>query len=299
MSDEEEGQWYHDDLPRFRDALAFTAAETGFSARLIEKDYFCSLILHDLSGLFDQELVFKGGSCLSKVHAAFFRLSEDLDFCVSMRPDASRSERRHASLPFRDHVIGLPTRHAMFEMVEQIEGHNDSRQYNGGLAYRSAVTGEYEHIKVEVSLREENLSPPEFLPARTLLRDPHSSQPAFRVVMVRALQLAEAYAEKIRAALTRREPAIRDFFDIDHAVRDALFSHRDQGMLTLVSAKLAVAGNDAVDLSETKTLLLRGQIESQLRPVLRTVDFEAFDLQRVVAVLEDLLNNLTQSEKSS
>ena len=293
MSDDVKVRWYHDDFPRFPDALAFTAAETGFSARLIEKDYFCSLVLHDLSGLFDQGLIFKGGTCLSKVHAAFFRLSEDLDFCVSIRPDASRSERRHASLPFRDHLTALPTRHALFELVEQIEGHNEARQYNGRFAYRSAMTGEHEHIKVEISLREETLLPPELLPARTLLRDPHSSQTMLPVVKVRVLQLKEAYAEKIRAALTRREPAIRDFFDIDHAVRDALFGHRDQEMLTLVAAKLAVAGNDPVNLSESKTSLLRGQIEAQLRPVLRTVDYEAFNLQRVIAVLEELIHSLT------
>src|SRR5262245_44864651 len=71
--------WYHEDLRRFRDALTLTEAESGFSARLIEKDYYCSLLLLDLSGPFEQGLVFKGGTCLSKVHADFFRLSEDLD----------------------------------------------------------------------------------------------------------------------------------------------------------------------------------------------------------------------------
>jgi hypothetical protein len=31
----------HEDPVLFREALSFTAAETGFTARLIEKDYFC------------------------------------------------------------------------------------------------------------------------------------------------------------------------------------------------------------------------------------------------------------------
>src|SRR5690242_10709339 len=39
---------------------------------------------------------------------------------------------------------------------------------------------------------------------------------------------------------TRREPAIRDFFDIEHGVRLALFDHRSQPLLDLVAAKLAV-----------------------------------------------------------
>ncbi len=97
MSNEPGSPWYHEDLPRFRDALTLTEAETGFSSRLIEKDYYCSLLLDDLSGPFEQGLVFKGGTCLSKVHAEFFRLSEDLDFShlCPARCDEIRASRSH------------------------------------------------------------------------------------------------------------------------------------------------------------------------------------------------------------
>jgi len=36
---------------------------------------------------------------------------------------------------------------------------------------------------------------------------------------VRSLTYAEAMAEKLRAALSRQDVAIRDFFDVDHALR--------------------------------------------------------------------------------
>ncbi len=109
---------------------------------------------------------------------------------------------------------------------------------------------------------------------------------------VQVLRIQEAYAEKIRAALTRREPAIRDFFDLDHAVRSALFDHRNRAVLDLVAAKLSVAGNNPVDLSEAKVARLRGQVETHLRPVLRTMDYEAFDLKRAVSMLEELARQL-------
>jgi len=35
----------HEDPSLFREAVNFTAAETGFSSRLVEKDYFCSVLL--------------------------------------------------------------------------------------------------------------------------------------------------------------------------------------------------------------------------------------------------------------
>ena len=70
----------------FREALAHSEAATGFTATLIEKDYYCSLILQYLFGR-ETSLVFKGGTCLSKIYADFYRLSEDLDFVISVNWD--------------------------------------------------------------------------------------------------------------------------------------------------------------------------------------------------------------------
>ena len=65
----------------FREALGYTEASTGFQASMIEKDYYCSLILDRLFDA-DTDLVFKGGTCLSKVYTDFYRMSEDLDFVL-------------------------------------------------------------------------------------------------------------------------------------------------------------------------------------------------------------------------
>lgn len=59
----------HEDAVLFREAVSFTAAETGFAPRLIEKDYFCTVLLAYLSAAAGAELVFKGGTCLAKVHS--------------------------------------------------------------------------------------------------------------------------------------------------------------------------------------------------------------------------------------
>ncbi len=69
----------HEDETLFREAVNFTAARTGFGQRLIEKDYFCTVLLAYLAEHGGGPLVFKGGTCLAKVHADFYRLSEDLD----------------------------------------------------------------------------------------------------------------------------------------------------------------------------------------------------------------------------
>lgn len=83
----------HEDVALFREAVRFTAAESGFTPRLIEKDYFCTVLLAYLSGSAGDELVFKGGTCLAKVHGALYRLSEDLDFTIPVSLNARRKER--------------------------------------------------------------------------------------------------------------------------------------------------------------------------------------------------------------
>src|SRR6266550_5915112 len=84
----------HEDAAMFREAVQFTAAESGFVPRLIEKDYFCTLLLAYLSEAGGDELVFKGGTCLTKVHSELYRLSEDLDYTIPVPVDAPRPQRR-------------------------------------------------------------------------------------------------------------------------------------------------------------------------------------------------------------
>jgi len=84
----------HQDTVLFREAIRYTAAITGFGARLIEKDYYCSLILFALAANTDIPLVFKGGTCLAKVHAGFYRMSEDIDYLIPVEFGSKRVTRR-------------------------------------------------------------------------------------------------------------------------------------------------------------------------------------------------------------
>jgi len=52
-----------------------------------------------------------------------------------------------------------------------------------------------------------------------ILLDPVSRKPLLKLLEVRCIVKIEAFAEKFRAALSRLEVAVRDFFDLDYAVR--------------------------------------------------------------------------------
>jgi len=270
----------------FLEAVNFTAAQTGFSPRLIEKDYFCTLLLRYLatSGL----LVFKGGTCMAKVHAEFYRLSEDLDFVIPMPCDAMRAERSGQAKKLKKTVAELATKLEGFTVVEPLTGANVSTQYVSVVGYDSLLSGQPESIKIEIGLREPLLTPAFDGVARTALLDPVSSRPMVPPVAVRCISRMEAFAEKFRAALSRREAAIRDFYDIDYAVRRLDLRPQDPALIELVRRKLTVPGNEPADVSEARLAMLRRQLDAQLKPVLRDRDFAEFDLERAFRTVAQL-----------
>ena len=79
--------------------------------------------------------------------------------------------------------------------------------------------------------------------------DPFRRVPALDSFPVAVLSRQEAYAEKLRAALSRREPAIRDHYDVDHAFRTGRIQPQDGRLVDLVRQKLAVPGNEPIDFS--------------------------------------------------
>jgi predicted nucleotidyltransferase component of viral defense system len=278
----------HSDPRRFGDLLRFNEAETGFSARLIEKDYYCSVVLGDLAPLFDAGLVFKGGTCLSKIHGGFYRMSEDLDFALSVDPLASRPRRREAVEPVKGHFECLADRLKCFGLIEAVRGHDFSRHYTATIGYRSAVTGDTETIKLEVSTRERVIDPPIDRAASAILIDPVNGARLLVGVPVKAMSFHELFAEKIRAAATRKTPAIRDFFDIDFAIQTLGLDPCQSEFLSRSREKLQIGGAP-VNLSIEAMDDLRRQLRTELAPVLRQIDYDAFDLDRAFEAVRSIV----------
>ena len=285
---------FQGDQPEFHAALAFTARETGFRAALIEEDYYCSLILRDLRDHWDH-LVFKGGTSLCKVHAGFYRLSEDLDFHVSIDANAHRRERRKRVLPLKDYFNRLPSRLPCFRaqqgQQELLRGHDASRHYICEFLYQSVITNQTEKVKAEISLREPALEQTVMGRAKTLTMNPFTGAPMFDAIPVRTLSRHESYAEKFRAALTRRPPAIRDLYDIGVA-QESGFDASDDRFVELARRKLEILRVDSAVLSEQRIVALKEQMEGQLKPVLRGEDYNKFDLDKALAIVSEVAGRL-------
>ena len=271
----------------FRTAVNFTAAETRFLPRLIEKDYFCSLLLSQLA-VSAGDLVFKGGTCLAKVYTEFYRLSEDLDFVIPTPITASRAQRRSLASGLKITISRLTHDSSDFRVIEPLIGANNSTQYIAVFGYTSLISKEEETIKIEVGLREPLLTKVFTGNIQTILLNPISRKPMVSGFPLPCLSINEALAEKLRAALSRREAAIRDFYDIDYAMRKMDLRPLAADMVDLVRKKLVVSGINLIDISEARLAALRQQLDSQLKPVLRTKDLAEFDLERAFKAVFDI-----------
>jgi predicted nucleotidyltransferase component of viral defense system len=108
---------FHEDPALFREAMGITQLGTGFAGRLIEKDYFCSVLLEYLAAA-EAALVFKGGTCLAKVYAEFYRLSEDLDFVIPMASGSMRAERSKRTTALKKAIAVLSQRLSVFRTIQ-------------------------------------------------------------------------------------------------------------------------------------------------------------------------------------
>lgn len=282
----------HEDVALFREAVNFTVSRTGFNPRLIEKDYFCTVLLAYLSDHGGDQLVFKGGTCLAKVHAGFYRLSEDLDFTIPLAVDASRTQRRRAVAETKDAVAQLAERVAAFTVRQPLTGANNSTQYNGIVGYESPTTGQLETIPVEVRVREPLLMSTAREQTKTVLLDPIGGEAMVPEIAVNCIAKDEAMAEKFRATLCRREVAIRDFYDLDYAVSHLNLDPADPRLIEMVRQKLTVPGNSSVDVGLERLAGLKRQLNTRLRTVLRDKEFQVFDLNQAFRLVTTMAQRL-------
>jgi predicted nucleotidyltransferase component of viral defense system len=106
--------------------------------------------------------------------------------------------------------------------------------------------------------------------------------------------LNEAVAEKLKAAITRKDLAIRDYYDLWHIAK-AKFDFHNKKFLSIFRKKLKGEGykgdyRNNFGLNEDAVKLLHSQVETDLMPVIRLG--ESFDLNKVFARFNNILKDI-------
>ena len=289
----------HNDKEEFLRVLERTSGQTGFPLRLLEKDYYITVVLSRINEL-SNDLVFKGGTCLSKIYYSYYRLSEDLDFTLKIPLDnITRTIRRKAIQPIKESIKSFARN---FDMsIEGIEkaGHNRSTQYIFYLDYHSVVLDKKESIKLEIGLRFNPILTTEKHRVSHKFLHPFTKEPLFDAGSVNCLSLKELVAEKLRASAVRDVIAGRDFYDLWYLLRTG-FDFKDKEILTLFKKKLKEDGFPS-DLKKYRINLgrsdkeiddIKTRVEDELFPVLTFHERKVFDMQKVLNILNEVLKNI-------
>ena len=85
----------HLDESAFRNLIVITATARGMRQSFVEKDYWVTWVLRNLANsALAEQVVFKGGTSLSKAYGLIERFSEDVDLAVILQPDQTEGVRK-------------------------------------------------------------------------------------------------------------------------------------------------------------------------------------------------------------
>ena len=129
----------HDDREVFEELIAGTANELAIPTNIIEKDYYVTIALKALSEKID-DMVFKGGTSLTKCYQLLDRFSEDIDISYTAEsgiPGEARKKHLKRAVVDTMEELNLP--------IINIDETRSRRQYN---CYRAEYTSIYGLITI-------------------------------------------------------------------------------------------------------------------------------------------------------
>jgi len=186
------------------------AIKKGVRAKQIEKDYVISWVLWGIARneFLNTNLVFKGGTCLKKMHFGNYRYSEDMDF--TLRDDNIPDEE------ILDNFLSVFEQ--MYEesriKAEIIKDTIDNHEASGSLKFKMsyAATHGSDEIKIDVT-RKEII---EFDVEHRIVLNNYSDLREEDETKIHCYSLEEVLIEKITALMGRTIP--RDLYDFDYLI---------------------------------------------------------------------------------
>jgi len=229
-----------------KEELVKLSDKTKFSSPLLEKDYHLTRILHKISEKQIKDLIFKGGTCLNKCYLGFYRLSEDLDFAYNQDVgNQSKMQIKKILDKFRRELIEILDELGFKTSKELGEGWKMLTSKEGqkivGLEiitkYNSLIDDSLQTIKLEVSFRKKLIKSTKMKTIHHEFID-DSGQPILKKdYEIEVIDLAENFAEKFRALVTRKNIALRDVYDIHFILKNNILKI-DKEIIGLILVKI-------------------------------------------------------------
>lgn len=278
---------------QLKDLVPALSDKHKFRPAIIEKDFYITILLNNVNTKLSDRIAFKGGTLLNKIYFDYKRLSEDLDFTyISGDNLDTRAKRSRAIKPIKDKMPEFLKNLKLKSPEPEGKGFNESKQYIFRIEYPSIVTNKKELIKLEISLRQFPIEQPVQNRVNHFFQDPFTEEDLIPTNKVLSLTLMEAVAEKLKAAVTRRDLAIRDYYDLWH-ISEKKFDFKNKDFIRIFKKKLKEEGfkedyRENFGLDERAIASLTKQVDSALIPVIRINEY--FDLEKVLKRFNKILS---------
>lgn len=156
----------HNDKDNFEQVILKVSSETGIEPAIIEKDYYVTLFLKRLVEL-QPNIIFKGGTSLSKCYKIINRFSEDIDLNIETMNKPTEGQRKK----LKENIVLIIDEFGF--VLENIENVKSRRNYNKYIIdYPTVFPSSYlkEHLLVE-TLVDIKAFPCERLQATSIIYD--------------------------------------------------------------------------------------------------------------------------------
>ena len=87
----------HNESELFEQIILRTSESMGIEAGIVEKDYFVTLFLKKIISK-QSDIIFKGGTSLSKCYKLIKRFSEDIDLSIECVNKPTEGQKKHLKL---------------------------------------------------------------------------------------------------------------------------------------------------------------------------------------------------------
>ena len=186
---------------------------------IVEKDYYAVVLLKELSALHfdDYQLVFSGGTCLTKIHQNTYRMSEDIDIKLVPSSEAlgkSHSLQRQNRKIIHKRIVSMLQSSSLFQLVET-KKLNEGRfqqfliQYP---RYHDLVYALRPHIQLEIT-ESVLLEPAIEKSINSLYTEMNKSEP--EVALFQCVTMKTTASEKFVSLLRRTAACNRDAMQAD------------------------------------------------------------------------------------
>ena len=140
---------HKEDKELFHDIVVTVSERSGIEESIVEKDYYVTMLLKELT-FRNPDVVFKGGTSLSKAYQAIERFSEDIDITFEEHiGEARRKKIKYNLMEPISEVLGLP-----IENWDKVESDKDYNHYD--FLYDSIISAEKNilrpYVKLETAL---------------------------------------------------------------------------------------------------------------------------------------------------